>query len=206
MRRSVIGFALVALSALTAACAKTPAAQPKATSLSASGTATPAQEAAVGVESNPPGDIPDNQAFVAYRSDAGHFAVKVPEGWAHTSSASAETFTDKLNTIVLSWSSASSAPTPQSVQRDDVARLRAQRHAFQLVGIRSVLLRAGGAVLMTFRENSAPNDVTGRQYRDDVLRYALYRSGVEIVVELSSPVGADNVDPWRTITESLRWT
>ena len=39
-------------------------------------------ESPVPAESNPPGDIPDNTQFIPYRSSSGHFAVKVPEGWA----------------------------------------------------------------------------------------------------------------------------
>jgi hypothetical protein len=53
--------------------------------------------------------------------------------------------------------------------------------------------------------NSAPNAVTGKQYRDDVLRYELFRGGEELVLTLTSPVGSDNVDPWRVVTQSLRW-
>src|SRR3954467_11945535 len=50
-------------------------------------------------ESSPPGDIPDNQAFVAYRPPGGGFSVKVPEGWSRITSGGAVTFTDKLNSI-----------------------------------------------------------------------------------------------------------
>lgn len=35
-------------------------------------------------ESNPAGDIPDNQAYVTYTPAQGGFTVKVPEGWAQT--------------------------------------------------------------------------------------------------------------------------
>ena len=31
-------------------------------------------------------------------------------------------------------------------------------------------------------------------------------NGREAIVTLSGPRGADNVDPWRVITDSLRWT
>jgi hypothetical protein len=36
-------------------------------------------------------------------------------------------------------------------------------------------------------------------------RYEFWRAGVEAVVTVSSPVGADNTDPWRTITDSFAW-
>ena len=53
--------------------------------------------------------------------------------------------------------------------------------------------------------DSAPDPVTARVRRDDVQRYEFWRAGVEAVVVLSGPVGADNADPWRTITDSFRW-
>jgi len=30
-------------------------------------------------------------------------------------------------------------------------------------------------------------------------------SGTEVVLTLAGPKGADNVDPWRTVTDSLAW-
>ena len=65
--------------------------------------------------------------------------------------------------------------------------------------------RRSRAVLTTYQANSEPNAVTGQQYRLDVQRYSLYRHGKEIVIGLRSPVGADNVDPWRIVTQSFTW-
>src|SRR4051794_3357958 len=50
-------------------------------------------------EVNPPGDIPDDQAFVTFRSTAGAYHLDVPEGWSQSESGSTVDFTDKLNTI-----------------------------------------------------------------------------------------------------------
>ena len=50
-------------------------------------------------EVSPAGDIPDNQAYVAFTPPGGRFSVKVPEGWAQRSAGGAVSFTDKLNTI-----------------------------------------------------------------------------------------------------------
>ncbi|HZX02659.1 MAG TPA: hypothetical protein VFF46_06960, partial [Kribbella sp.] len=68
----------------------------------------------VATESNPPGDIPDNQAYVAFQG-AG-FSVKVPEGWARTVTGTTTSFTDKLNRIETTPSAMSAPPTAQSVQ------------------------------------------------------------------------------------------
>jgi len=157
------------------------------------------------VENNPPGDIPDNQVFVTYRSSNGGFAIKVPEGWSRRTHTKSVAFTDKLNTISVSWGSAASAPTVASAERDEVPQLQTSERAFQLEKVSSTSLPAGSSVLMQFRENSTPNAVTGKQYRLDVLRYELFRTGTEAVITLSSPVGADNVDPWRIVSQSFQW-
>jgi hypothetical protein len=78
--------------------------------------------------------------------------------------------------------------------------------AFQLQGVKSVSLPGGSAVLLTFQENSRANAVTGKQYRLDVQRFEFFSNGTEAVLTLSSPVGADNVDPWRLISESFAWS
>ena len=205
---SFLALSLALLAFVGSACSSKSATSstppPGPTSPSASARASKT-EAPVAVESNPPGDIPDSQVYVGYNSAAGHFQVKVPEGWTQTTGNAAVTFTDKLNTIALQWMTAPSAPTVQSVNSNDVPRLRAHTRAFQLVSVKSVSLPAGPAVLVTFRMNSAPNDVTGKQYRDEVLWYALYHSGSEATLQLISPVGADNVDPWHTVSTSFRW-
>ena len=69
----------------------------------------------------------------------------------------------------------------------------------------TVTRTAGTAVLVTYQADSAPDPVTGRAHRDDVQRYELWRNGTEALIVLSAPAGADNVDPWRTITDSFRW-
>ena len=173
-------------------------------SASASGSAIPT-ESPIPVESNPPGDIPDNAAFVPYTSKAGGFTISTPEGWARTTTGNAVTFTDKLNTVVVSWSPASSAPTVASVKKDEVPMLANTERAFKLVSVTTATLPAGPAVMVEYQVNSDPNTVTGKQYRLDVQRYVLFRNGREIAIGLRSPVGSDNVDPWRIVTESFTW-
>ena len=51
-------------------------------------------------EVKPAGDIPDNQAFVAYTPAGAGFTVKVPEGWSRSARRRRRrSFTDKLNAI-----------------------------------------------------------------------------------------------------------
>ncbi|MCM2416729.1 hypothetical protein [Streptomyces sp. RKAG293] len=157
------------------------------------------------VESNPPGDIPDNQAYVAYIPAGGGFQVKVPEGWARTQAGSVTVFTDKLNRIEVSQSAAPTAPTVQAAKSVVVPRLTREVPAFAPGSASLASRQAGQAVLLTYRGNSAPDPVTGKVIRDAFERYAFHQAGREVVITVSGPVNADNVDPWRLVTDSFRW-
>jgi hypothetical protein len=156
-------------------------------------------------EKNPPGDIPDNTVFVPYTSKAGGFTIKTPEGWARSTASSSVSFVYYLNTITAAWKAASSAPTVASAKSVDVPALRRSESAFRLQSVKAVTLPGGPAVLVTFQENSQPNAVTGKQYRMVVERFEFFHNGTEGDLSLISPVGADNVDPWRIVSESFRW-
>jgi hypothetical protein len=91
------------------------------------------------------------------------------------------------------------------VKTQDVAHLETSERAFTLGSVTVATLPAGRAVLTTYQANSEPNAVTGKQYRLDVQRYSLFQHGNEVVIGLRSPVGADNVDPWRIVTQSFTW-
>ena len=161
-------------------------------------------QAAVLPESNPPGDIPDNVAFVPYSNSAGRYGFTHPEGWAETTSGSTVRFTDKLNGVQALTGPDTTAPSVATAQGKDVPALRGSQAAFELRGITAVTLPAGLGVRIVYRRNSAPDAVTGRQYRDEVERYELVSGGREVVVELFGPVGSDNVDAYRTMISSLR--
>ncbi|AYG81926.1 hypothetical protein DWB77_04093 [Streptomyces hundungensis] len=159
-------------------------------------------------ETNPPGDIPDNQAYVPYQPASGTFTgftLKVPEGWARTVGHDTTQFTDKLNTVQITATSASAAPTVASVTSTVVPQLHNQMPKFASPKVSEVDRHAGRVVLLTYQADSAKNPVTGKVARDAFERYAYYRAGHEVDVTLSGPVNADNVDPWRTISDSFAW-
>jgi hypothetical protein len=60
-------------------------------------------------------------------------------------------------------------------------------------------------VLLTYLGDTAPDPVTGKAVHDTFERYAFYRNGHEVDLTLSGPVGADNVDPWKIVTDSFGW-
>jgi hypothetical protein len=158
----------------------------------------------VPAESNPPGDIPDNLAFVAYRNKAGGYRFVHPEGWAQVTHNTSVSFTDKLNGVAVAVTHAKSAPTVGSAKSVDVPRLQNSVPAFELRSVSAVTPPAGTAVLIVFRRNSDPDPVTGRRYRDEVNEYLVWHNGREVRFDLYGPVGADNVDAYRTMSQSLR--
>jgi hypothetical protein len=157
-------------------------------------------------EKSPPGDIPDNQAFVAYAPPGASYSVKVPEGWSRTASGGAVSFTDKLNTVRLEQTAATGSPTVGAVRRSMLPKLARSEQGFKAGTVTVVRRRAGRAVRITYQARSRPDPVTGKSRVDAVERYLFFHNGHEAVLTLTGPKGADNVDPWRIITDSLRWT
>ena len=69
------------------------------------------------------------------------------------------------------------------------------------------IVRAGAAGRpLTYLADSAPDPVTGKTRTDAVERYVFFHNGATRSLTLSGPKGADNVDPWRIVTDSVRWT
>ena len=196
----------------SAPVAGNPASSPASTSASAApatsgGAATTAGGGAVkpnAPEVVAPGDIPDNQAFVAYQPAGGIYSVKVPEGWARTETGGVVTFTDHYNSITLTTMPATAAPTVATVkaQLQDVAT----DPTFTLTDVTKATRPAGDAVLATYEIGSAPDPVTGKKALLAVERYVFFHNGTDVIVTLSGAKGADNIDPWKTVTTSLAWT
>jgi hypothetical protein len=142
---------------------------------------------------------------VPYHSAAGGFEIQAPEGWARRTTSSQVTFNSNLNTIGLTWRATSTQPTAAAVKRSEIPGLAHSFRAFRLVSVQPVSLPGGSAVQVDFHVNSDPNPVTGKQYRMDVLRFDFFRGGREASLDLTSPVGSDNVDDWKLVSESFRW-
>jgi hypothetical protein len=160
-------------------------------------------QTAAPVESNPPGDIADNVAYVNYRSPGGGYSFAHPEGWTSIVNGSAVMFTDKLNGIAASVAKVAAAPTVAAA-KTQIAALQATQPAFELRAIKSAALPGGDGVLIVFRRNSTPDAVTGKVFRDEVNRYEIYQAGRLVTLDLYGAVGSDNVDPYARISKSLR--
>lgn len=152
-----------------------------------------------------PGDIPDDQVFVTFPSSDGSYSIDVPEGWARSEQDGIVTFTDKYNSVSVQSSTAASAPTVQSVTDAGLADVSTDP-TFHLTDVSPVTRTAGDGILATFEIGSTPNDVTGKSALLAVERYVFFHDGNEVVLTLSGAKGADNVDPWKIVSDSLTWT
>jgi len=201
--RSVGLVALVAVGLITglSACSQpTPSTTPSSTS---AGGAAPVPQVS---EVSPAGDIPDNQAFVAFIADSGAYTLTVPEGWARTSSGSSSTtFTDKLNSITAEQSKIATAPTVDTVKQSIVPTLESTRQKFQLTDIKTFTRPGGDGVVVTFLDDSAANAVTGTVVREEVELYVFWKNGQQMALTLAASQGSDNVDPWNIVTKSFTW-
>jgi len=156
-------------------------------------------------EENDPGDIPDDQVFVAYSPPSGGFSVKVPEGWARSENGAVVTFTDKFNSIRIESMPLDAAPTVQTVRSTDVPALEQSEKGFKVGTISTVPRKAGTAVRLLYGVDSEPNSVTGKSNKLAVERYAFWKAGTAVILTLSGAKGADNVDPWKIVTNGFAW-
>src|SRR3954449_388027 len=157
-------------------------------------------------DTSPAGDIPDNQAYVAFTPPGGGFSVKVPEGWARRTTGSAVAFTDKLNTIRIESRTATAPLTVQKARSGELSTLAHSVKGFKAGKVSTVSRKGGTAVRITYLASSPADPITGKTVTDAVERYVFFHNGRAVVLTLSGPKGADNVDPWRLVTDSVRWS
>lgn len=147
------------------------------------------------------GDIPDNQIFLVFHNPHAGYSMKYPEGWAQQGSAGRVTFRDK-NNVIRAVVSNGPGWTKASVQSDvhvlKGARMQSAPQPIQLSG--------RPAFKVVYRTVSAPNPVTGKRVTLTVDRYYLSTRNRRAVLDLGSPVGVDNVDAYRLISQSFKWS
>lgn len=73
------------------------------------------------------------------------------------------------------------------------------------IAVRKGAPRTKPGMKTTYSRLSAPDPVTGKRLRLVIDRYEYGSGGKVAVVDLSTPVGVDNVDAYRLISESFAW-
>jgi hypothetical protein len=175
------------------------------TTTTSSETPISSTETAVAPEVNPPGDIPDTQAFIKYTNTAGGYQSEVPEGWARTETGGDVTFVDKLDGVSVAVTPASAAPTAATARMNEAKQIQSQGHAVTISSVADANLPGGKAVVVKYTSNSDPNPVTNKRVRLENITYIFYSNGKEATVTVWAPQGADNADQWNRISKNFRW-
>ena len=153
-------------------------------------------------EKKTPGDIPAGQVLVPYTSAAGSYSLKVPQGWTRSEKGSDVDFIDKFDGVAVIIVDA--AVTPPRIQ-DLVARFGKAEKGFKVVSTKERRLPAGSALIVKYESKSETNPVTNKRVRLKDEAYAFYKYGKIAILILWAPVGTDNADQWKLISESFRW-
>lgn len=134
-----------------------------------SSTPPPADPTQPVAESSPPGDIPDNQAFVVYTAADNSYSVKYPEGWARTTAGPEVMFSDKFNSITLAPHDGFYQPTEAYARTVEMPQIAATTLGFTPGQISTVSRSAGQVVLITYqatpRRTRSPGSPSHRTWR-----------------------------------------
>lgn len=150
------------------------------------------------------GDIPDNQVFLTFRNRTARYSILYPEGWARRGGGNRTTFQDKNNVIRI-FVRHGDRPTVASA-RADVEKLKASTPSLTVDSAQNVTLPGQQAVKVSYSSESPPNPVTGRRVKLVIDRYVYFKDGRVAEVDLGTAVGVDNVDAYRMISRSFRWS
>ncbi|GAA0947134.1 hypothetical protein GCM10009554_43730 [Kribbella koreensis] len=142
---------------------------------------------------------------MVFHPPAAGYSVKVPEGWARSTAGAATSFTDKLNRIQVRLTTTATPVTEQTADSKLVPELQRQVPKFAMGKVSEVSRAAGKAVLVTYQGDSSADPVTGKVVRDAFELYLFHQGSKELALTLSGPTNADNVDPWKIVSDSVRW-
>jgi hypothetical protein len=218
--RTSLALVAVVLAALLAGCggggsssttsASTPATSsttltPSATTVAAKpscGSSTTAASSEAG--STAQGDIPDNQQFLSFKDRPAGYSISYPQGWARSGNGGQVTFQDKSNTVTIKVAPGQH-PTPASVS----AELKQEAVADPCLHAGQPQTTSAGpnqVVKVTYTTEGQKSPVTGQRPKITVDRYVYFKGGKVATVDLATPIGVDNVDAYRMISESFRWS
>jgi hypothetical protein len=160
-------------------------------------TASEAQSAAQG-------DIPDNQKFLTFKNPQAGYSIKYPEGWAQKGANGLVTFSDKANSVKIAVTRGS-APTTASVSAE-LKKEAAKDPTLKPGAPQQMNVGQNQAIHVVYHLQGPADPVTGKKPTLMVDRYVLASKGRVATVDQSSPVGVDNVDAYRLIIESFKWS
>jgi len=143
---------------------------------------------------NPPGDIPDTQAFVVYASPNG-YSVHFPEGWSQTQGGQIARFSSHFDGEQISLQKPA----------DPAATVRGHFADVRDLSVQPATIKRTPVTVVTFTSQSQPDSITGRTVRLDNAAYFFTKGSRQVMLALWAPRGSDNADQWRKIAESFLW-
>jgi hypothetical protein len=185
----------------TTGAAKAPA---KTANAKASCGSSSASAAVSEAASTATGDIPDNQQFLTFRNRAGGYSISYPEGWARTGNGASVAIKDKSNTITIRV-----AKGPKPTTASVASKLRQEATTDPCLSAGSAQATTAGpnqVIKVTYTTAGQKSPVTGQRPKITVDRYVYAKNGKVATLDLATPVGVDNVDAYRMISESFRWS
>jgi len=150
------------------------------------------------------GDIPDNAVFLTYHGTTPAFSIQYVEGWQVTQQPNGVVIRDKDSSETVTVV-APQGDVPAYVASTDLPGLQAQA-GFALVRQDTVTVGGSSYVHLTYNLPALPDPVTGKQVPSSVDRYYVPGPAGLAVVSLSTPNGVDNVDAFRQMIASFRWS
>ena len=178
-----------------------------AASSPASSAASPARDPSQASEApggTTKGDIPDNAVFLTYKGTAPGFAIQYVEGWQVTPQAAGVVIRDKDSSETVAVV-APQADVAGYVASTDLPALQAQA-GFGLIKQDTVKVGGSSYVHLAFHQQSPPDSVTGKQVAQTVDRYYVPGPNGLAIVSMATPNGVDNVDAFRQMIESFKWS
>ena len=149
------------------------------------------------------GDIPDSQTFLLFHDPKAGYSIRYPEGWARRGSGSEVTFQEKANVIHIAVGQG--APPTQASALSGVESLRKSDSTVHAQAPEKLTIAGKPAVKIAYTRLSAPDPVTGKRLPLVIDRYEYGGGGKVVILDLATPVGVDNVDAYRMISESFEW-
>jgi hypothetical protein len=150
------------------------------------------------------GDIPDNAIFLTFHGTNPAFSIQYVEGWQVTAHPGGVAIRDKDSSETVAVVGAQS-DVPGYVSGTDLPALQALA-SFNLVKQDTVKVGSATYVHLLYHLPSPPDPVTGKQVPSTVDRYYVPGPAGLAIVSLSTPDGVDNVDAFKAMIASFKWS
>ncbi len=152
------------------------------------------------------GDVPDNAIFLTFKGGAAPaaFSIQYVQGWQVANQPDGVIIRDKDSSETVAIVPPQ-ADVPGYVAATDLPALRALA-GFKLIKQDSVKVGSTRYVHLSYHLPAPPDPVTGKQVPSTVDRYYVPGPNGLAIVSLSTPDGVDNVDAFRQMIESFKWS